>query len=150
MGRDSERSYSPKTKRAHGRPSESEGSRRAKASLAYSSPEGRAFGQSPSHRDRLQRGSPADRRNWRERQRDGQKHDKLGKHTDSLPPNERVGLKTEAYICLHLVCVSGSVQSWREKSRIVRIESCLTKKDVLLLCSEAEGTDWDLKEVCKE
>uniref|UniRef100_A0A8C1Y7X8 RNA uridylyltransferase n=1 Tax=Cyprinus carpio TaxID=7962 RepID=A0A8C1Y7X8_CYPCA len=117
LGRDSERSYSPKTKRAHGRPSESEGSRRAKASLAYSSPEGRAFGQSPSHRDRLQRGSPADRRNWRERQRDGQKHDKLG-----------------------------SVQSWREKSRIVRIESCLTKKDVLLLCSEAEGTDWDLKE----
>uniref|UniRef100_A0A9J8D1Z6 Terminal uridylyltransferase 7 n=1 Tax=Cyprinus carpio carpio TaxID=630221 RepID=A0A9J8D1Z6_CYPCA len=117
LGRDSERSYSPKTKRAHGRPSESEGSRRAKASLAYSSPEGRAFGQSPSHRDRLQRGSPADRRNWRERQRDGQKHDKLG-----------------------------SVQSWREKSRIVRIESCLTKKDVLQLCSEAEGTDWDLKE----
>uniref|UniRef100_A0A8C1Y960 Uncharacterized protein n=1 Tax=Cyprinus carpio TaxID=7962 RepID=A0A8C1Y960_CYPCA len=102
LGRDSERSYSPKT------------NRRAKASLAYSSPEGRAFGQSPSHRDRLQRGSPADRRNWRERQRDGQKHD--------------------------------NVQSWREKSRIVRIESCLTKKDVLLLCSEAEGTDWDLKE----
>uniref|UniRef100_A0A8C2I6K6 Uncharacterized protein n=1 Tax=Cyprinus carpio TaxID=7962 RepID=A0A8C2I6K6_CYPCA len=102
LGRDSERSYSPKT------------NRRAKASLAYSSPEGRAFGQSPSHRDRLQRGSPADRRNWRERQRDGQKHD--------------------------------NVQSWREKSRIVRIESCLTKKDVLLLCSEAEGSDWDLKE----
>uniref|UniRef100_A0A671L0B2 RNA uridylyltransferase n=1 Tax=Sinocyclocheilus anshuiensis TaxID=1608454 RepID=A0A671L0B2_9TELE len=78
LGRDSERSYSPKTKkRAHGRTSESEGSRRAKASLSCSSPEGRVFGPSPSHKDRIQRGSPADRRNWRERQRDGQKHDKL-------------------------------------------------------------------------
>uniref|UniRef100_A0A673LET3 Terminal uridylyltransferase 4-like n=1 Tax=Sinocyclocheilus rhinocerous TaxID=307959 RepID=A0A673LET3_9TELE len=103
LGRDSERSYSPKTK-----------NRRAKASLSCSSPEGRVFGPSPSHKDRIQRGSPADRRNWRERQRDGQKHD--------------------------------NVQSWREKSRIVRIESCLTRRDVLQLCLEAEGSDCDLKE----
>uniref|UniRef100_A0A671KWD1 RNA uridylyltransferase n=1 Tax=Sinocyclocheilus anshuiensis TaxID=1608454 RepID=A0A671KWD1_9TELE len=36
---------------------------------------------------------------------------------------------------------------WREKSRIVRIESCLTRRDVLQLCLEAEGSDCDLKEV---
>uniref|UniRef100_A0A672PV11 CCHC-type domain-containing protein n=1 Tax=Sinocyclocheilus grahami TaxID=75366 RepID=A0A672PV11_SINGR len=74
LGQDSvnhERSYSPKTKRGH--------NRRAKASQSCSSPEGRAFGQSPSHKDRIQKGSPADRRNWRERQRDGQKHDRLGR-----------------------------------------------------------------------
>lgn len=66
-----ERSYSPKTKRG-------DGNRRAKASLSYSSSEGRAFGQSPSHPDRFQRGSPAERRNWRERG-DGPKQDRLGK-----------------------------------------------------------------------
>uniref|UniRef100_A0A9J8AUS1 C2H2-type domain-containing protein n=2 Tax=Cyprinus carpio TaxID=7962 RepID=A0A9J8AUS1_CYPCA len=101
LGRDSvnhERSYSPKKKRA-------------KASQSCSSPEGRAFGQSPSHKDRIQKGSPTDRRNWRERQRDGQKHD-----------------------------------SWREKSRIVSIESCLTRRDVLQLCLDAEGSDCDPKE----
>uniref|UniRef100_A0A671QZJ4 C2H2-type domain-containing protein n=1 Tax=Sinocyclocheilus anshuiensis TaxID=1608454 RepID=A0A671QZJ4_9TELE len=109
LGQDSvnhERSYSPKTKRGH--------NRRAKASQSCGSPEGRAFGQSPSHKDRIQKGSPADRRNWRERQRDGQKHD--------------------------------SMQSWRENSRIVSIESCLTRRDVLQLCLEAEGSDCDPKE----
>ncbi|XP_050965359.1 terminal uridylyltransferase 7 [Labeo rohita] len=120
LGRDGvnhERSYSPKTKRRHGRTYDSDGNRRAKASLSCSSPEGQAFGQSPSHKDRIQRGSPADRRNWRERQRDGQKHDKLD-----------------------------SMQNWREKSRIVSIESCLTRRDVLQQCLEAEGSDCDLKE----
>ncbi|XP_052447416.1 terminal uridylyltransferase 7 [Carassius gibelio] len=112
LGRDGERGYSPKAKRAHGRTSE-----RARASLSCSSPEGRGFGPSPSHKERIQRGSPADRRNWREQPRDGPKHDRLG-----------------------------SVQSWREKSRVVRIERCLTKRDVLQLCSEAEGSDCDLKE----
>ncbi|XP_059400915.1 terminal uridylyltransferase 7-like isoform X2 [Carassius carassius] len=112
LGRDGERGYSPKAKRAHGRTSE-----RARASLSCSSPEGRGFGPSPSHKDRIQRGSPADRRNWREQPRDGPKHDRLG-----------------------------SVQSWREKSRVVRIERCLTRRDVLQLCSEAEGSDCDLKE----
>lgn len=74
LGRDRvshERSYSPKTKRG-------DGNRRAKASLSYSSSEGRAFGQSPSYQDRIQRGSPAERRNWRDRG-DGTKQDRLGK-----------------------------------------------------------------------
>uniref|UniRef100_A0A9J7YPT6 RNA uridylyltransferase n=1 Tax=Cyprinus carpio carpio TaxID=630221 RepID=A0A9J7YPT6_CYPCA len=120
LGRDSvnhERSYSPKKKRGHGRTFESDGNRRAKASQSCSSPEGRAFGQSPSHKDRIQKGSPTDRRNWRERQRDGQKHDRLD-----------------------------NMQSWREKSRIVSIESCLTRRDVLQLCLDAEGSDCDPKE----
>ncbi|KAL1274255.1 hypothetical protein QQF64_027069 [Cirrhinus molitorella] len=104
-------------KRGHGRTFEGGGDRRNKTSLSCSSPEGRAFGQSPSHKERIQRGSPADRKNWRERQRDGQKHDKLD-----------------------------SMQNWREKSRIVLIESCLTRRDVLQLCLEAEGSDCDPKE----
>lgn len=110
LGRDHvshERSYSPKTKWGHGRPFESDGNRRAKAS---SLSEGRVFGQSP-HQDRFQRGSPAERRNWRERR---DRHD--------------------------------SMQSWREKSRMVSIESCLTRRDVLQLCLEAEGSDCDQKE----
>lgn len=97
-----EHAYSPKN------------NRRAKASLSCSSPEGPPFGQSPSHRERVQRGSPADRRNWRDRPRDGQKHD--------------------------------GAQSWRDKSRFVSIESCLTRRDVLQLCLEAEGSDCDPKE----
>ncbi|XP_048045788.1 terminal uridylyltransferase 7 [Megalobrama amblycephala] len=112
LGRDHvshERSYSPKTKRG-------DGNRRAKASLSYSSSEGRVFGQSPSHPDRFQRGSPAERRNWRERG-DGPKQDRLD-----------------------------SMQSWREKSKMVSIESCLTRRDVLQLCLEAEGSDCELKE----
>ncbi|XP_059405665.1 terminal uridylyltransferase 7 isoform X1 [Carassius carassius] len=120
LGRDSvnhERSYSPKTKPRHGRTFESDGNRSAKASQSCSSPEGRGFGQSPTHKDRIQKGSPAVRRNWRERQRDGQKHDRLD-----------------------------SMQSWREKSRIVSIESCLTRRDVLQKCLEAEGRDCEPKE----
>ncbi|XP_073695734.1 terminal uridylyltransferase 7 [Garra rufa] len=117
LGRDHvnhERSYSPKTKRGHGRTYEGGGDRKTKASLSCSSPEGRAFGQSPSHKDRMQRGSPADRKNWRERQRDGQKRE--------------------------------SMQNWREKSKIVSIERCLTRRDVLQLCLEAEGGDCEPKE----
>lgn len=97
-----EHTYSPKN------------NRRAKASLSCSSPEGPGFGQSPSHRERVQRSSPADRRNWRDRPRDGQKHD--------------------------------GAQSWRDKSRFVLIDSCLTRRDVLQLCLEAEGSDCDPKE----
>ncbi|XP_043095848.1 terminal uridylyltransferase 7 isoform X2 [Puntigrus tetrazona] len=117
LGRDGvnhERSYSPKAKWGHGRSFEGDGNRRVKASLSCSSPEGRPFGQSP-HKERIQKGSPADRWNWRERQ----KHDRLGKY---------------------------GMQSWREKSRIVSIESCLTRRDVLQLCLEAEGSDCDPKE----
>ncbi len=87
-----ERSYSPKTKRGHSRTFESDGNRRAKATLSCSSPEGRAFGQSPSHKVRIQKGSPVDRRYWRERQRDGQKHDRLGKMHYNLSCNETVRL----------------------------------------------------------
>lgn len=105
LGRDHvshERSYSPKAKWGHGRAGESDGNRRGKASLS----EGRVFGQSPSHQERVQRGSPAERRNWRERR---DRHDSLQK-------------------------------------RMVSIESCLTRRDVLQLCLEAEGSDCDQKE----
>ncbi|XP_051537331.1 terminal uridylyltransferase 7-like isoform X2 [Myxocyprinus asiaticus] len=106
-----EHSYSPIS---DGRACDSDGKRRFKASLSYSSPEGKALRQSPSHKDRSQRGSPADHKNWRQRPRDGQKQDMLD-----------------------------SMQSWRERSRIVSIERCLTRRDVSQLCLEVDGSDCD-------
>ncbi|XP_051547805.1 terminal uridylyltransferase 7-like isoform X2 [Myxocyprinus asiaticus] len=104
-----EHSYSPRT---NIRACDSDGNRRAKASLSYGSPEGKAFGQSPSHTDRIQRGSPADRKNWRQPPRDGQKQDMLD-----------------------------SMQRWRERNRIVSIERCLTRRDLLELCLEVDSSD---------